>query len=130
MGPGSHIHERRQLLVDYIERVLVSKQAPNDGDIFNKHIDRDGTQGAQDTQRELDHTKPVQWERLDHAEHVHVDVDGAYESADEVHERRTRDGTQAGQDDIGGGEGHGDPGVTGDTKQELVTKWNGFGMND
>lgn len=92
----SHIHQRRQLLVDHIELMLVTKQAPDDRDVLYQDVDGDRAQRAQYAQREPNHAEPIERERFDDAEHVHVDVDGADEGTYEVDQGRTRDGTEAG----------------------------------
>ena len=48
-------------------------------------------------------------ELLDVAEDVHVEPHGTNKTEKEVHHRRDTHGVELGQDDVGGGEGHGEP---------------------
>lgn len=105
---GTHLHEicREIVLVSYrdlsrffchnIEFVFLAEDAPDHRDVLNDEIKGYGRDGAADAQHKAHHTETVEGERLDDTEHVHVDVDGAYERTQKVHDRRTRDRTQSG----------------------------------
>lgn len=100
--------------------MLFAKQSPNDGDVLDANVYRDSAERADDTEREAQQAEAVEREGLDDAEHVHVDVDGADEGAEEVHEGRAGDGADGGEHDVGGGERHCDPRVAGHGQQELA----------
>lgn len=89
------------VLIYNIKLVFLPDHAPYDGDIFDYDIERDGQEGAANAQDEPEQAKPVHRKWLDDTEHVHVDVDGANESAKEVYERGTRYGTQPGENYVG-----------------------------
>jgi len=100
--------------------MLLAEQSPYDSYVFDADVYRNGTQGAGYAESEAQQAEAVEREGLDHAEHVHVDVDCSDERAEEVHERRAGDGAERGQHDVRGGERHGDPGVAGHRQQQFV----------
>lgn len=81
--------------------MLLPEQSPDDGDVFDYYIERDRGQRAADARGEPQHAEPVQRERFDDAEDVHVDVDGTDESTREVDDGRAGDRAQGGEDDVG-----------------------------
>lgn len=98
----------------------MAEEAPDDGHVLDEDVEGDGAEGAEDAEDEAQGAEAVQREGLHHAEHVHVDVDGADEDAHKVHEGRAGDGEEGGQDDVGRAQGHGHPRVAGHGQQQLV----------
>lgn len=101
--------------------MLFAEKSPDDGDVLDANVYRDGTERTDDAEREAQQAEAVEREGLDDSEHVHVDVDGADESAEEVHEGRAGDGADGGEHDVGGGERHRDPRVAGHGQQQLAS---------
>lgn len=112
--------QHAHILLYHVELVLLAHQSPNDGHILDDHIHGYRAHGSQHAGQEPEESKAVQREGLDHAEHIHVDIDGRNEGAHEVHEIGTWYRIQSRKYDVRRGQGHGDPRVDADTQQQLV----------
>lgn len=64
--------------------MFVSKEPPDDGDILDDDVKRDGAKGAANAEEETQEPESVEWERFEHPEHVHVDIDGGDEGAEKI----------------------------------------------
>lgn len=71
-------------LLDNIELMLVTEQAPDNGNIFDDHNKRYCTDCTHDAQHELSVAEAIDTERLDSADEVQVQINGGYKAADEV----------------------------------------------
>lgn len=110
--------------------MLLANEPPDDGHVFDYDIDRNGAQGPENTSEKFHHTESVQRKRFDDAENVHVDVEPGNEGAQKVHHIRARNGIEPGEDHIGRGQRHRDPGVHANAQQELVPQGNGVRVDD
>lgn len=83
--------------------MFLAEQAPDDGHVLDADVDRDGAESTTYAQREAQQTEAVEREGLDDTKHIHVDVDCSNERTQEIHEWRTRDGTDGSQHNVGRG---------------------------
>lgn len=98
------------VLVHYVELVLPAEHAHQHRRVLNDNVERDGQHGPRQIQHQLKETIPemgevadgeeeedepiLVGERLDHAEDVHVEVDGADERQGKVEGKAPRQGEQ------------------------------------
>lgn len=90
----------RDLLLHHVELVLVRQHAPNHRGVLDDEIERNRAERADDAHDGLEEAEAVQREGLHDAEHVHVHADAAEEGANEVHDVRTRQREQNGEDEV------------------------------
>lgn len=114
----------RDLLLHHVELVLVCQHAPNHRGVLDDEIERNRAERADDAHDGLEEAEAVQRERLHDAEHVHVHADAAEEGANEVHDVRTRQREQNGEDEVRRWQRHRAPAVHADRQEYLVAEWN------
>jgi len=118
------------LLVYYIEMVLIAEKTPDDGHVFHDDIEGYGEKGPDKDEERATHPHSVQREGLDDPEDVHVNVHGPHKGADEVDERRAGNRSHNGQHNVGGSEWQGDPRVEGDPQKDLFLPFDIRGVNN
>lgn len=109
--PALNRNKRPNVLLHHVKFVLFANQSPNDGDIFNDDIYRNGAQGSENTSQKLHHSESVQGKRFDYPENVHVNVEPGDECTQKVHNVGTGNRIQSSKDHIRSGQWHRDPGV-------------------
>lgn len=110
--------------------MFAAEQAPHNRRILDHQIHRYGAHRAQRANEEPHHAEAVQRKGLQHAEHVHVNVDARNERAHKVHDVRARDRIQFGQHQAGGGQRQRDPRVDADAEQQLMAPRDRVGVDD
>ncbi len=75
--------DRLKLLHD-VEVVLLSEDAPNDGDIFDDNNERNGTQSAHHAAHEPEEAESRHAEGLDGSDEVEVEISGTHKAAQKV----------------------------------------------
>lgn len=110
--------------------MFLSNQSPHDGHVFYDHVEGHHAQRPAQTQKKPEQSEPVNGKGLHHSEDVHVDVNTRYEGAEEVHEGRTGDGTQGGEEYVGNCQRHRDPRVARTKEEDFVLERQRSGMDD
>lgn len=87
-----------------VEFVLVAEEAPYDGHILDDNHKWYGAQSTQNTRDELEIAIAFDAKRLDGADEVQVQVDGANKAAQKVEELSDRNGIKSREVDVGSGE--------------------------
>lgn len=121
---------RRHILVHNVELVLLPEHPPDHRHVLYDHIERHHTHRPDQTKHEPEHPEPVYRERLDHPEHVHVNINRGNERTQEVHHGRTRYRTQPCEHHVGNGKRHRYPGVARAAEEELLANRDGLGVDD